>query len=92
MSPAAQHQVGIHEAAVKSAKHHIKRVIAVILTKTEAILNSRPRVSKSGNKLEDLIGSTKDKDDKMKKSSIYSTKCNVCGCTMYILWSNKKIV
>lgn len=52
MTPAAPHQGGIYEAAVKSAKHHIKRVIGEkhlsyvdfenFLIKVEAILNSRP--------------------------------------------------
>lgn len=52
MSPAAPHQGGIYEAAVKSMKHHLKRVIGqkilyfeqlgTLLTQIEAILNSRP--------------------------------------------------
>lgn len=52
MSPAAPHQGGIYEAAVKSMKHHLKRVIGlsmlehnqfvILLTQIEAILNSRP--------------------------------------------------
>lgn len=50
--PAAPHQGGIYEAAVKSMKFHLKRIIGVkklnyenfitILTQIEAILNSRP--------------------------------------------------
>lgn len=52
MKPAAPHQGGIYEAAVKSAKYHLKRVIGpksytygalmTLLSKIEAILNSRP--------------------------------------------------
>lgn len=52
MSPASPHQGGIYEAAVKSAKHHLTRVIGqqkyvyddylTLLKKIEAILNSRP--------------------------------------------------
>lgn len=52
MKPAAPHQGGIYEAAVKSAKYHLKRVIGAksysygvlmtLLCKIEAILNSRP--------------------------------------------------
>lgn len=51
MKPAAPHQGGIYEAAVKSAKYHLKRVIGaksysygvlmILLCKIEAILNSR---------------------------------------------------
>lgn len=50
--PYAPHVGGIHEAAVKSAKHHLRRVIgaqqltfeefATLLTHVEACLNSRP--------------------------------------------------
>lgn len=52
MSPASPHQGGIYEAAVKSAKFHLVRVIGnkiytfgqylTLLAQIEAILNSRP--------------------------------------------------
>lgn len=52
MTPAAPHQGGIYEAAVKSMKHHLKRVVGprvceyvqftTLLCGIEAILNSRP--------------------------------------------------
>lgn len=52
MKPSAPHQGGIYEAAVKSCKHHLKRVIGAksytylelrtFLQQVEAILNSRP--------------------------------------------------
>lgn len=52
MTPAAPHQGGIYEAAVKSMKHHLRRIIGTrtmehkqlttLLTEVEAILNSRP--------------------------------------------------
>ncbi|XP_017468972.1 PREDICTED: uncharacterized protein LOC108360974 [Rhagoletis zephyria] len=52
MTPAAPHQGGIYEAAVKSMKHHLVRVIGLrvlpfeqlrtLLAQVEAILNSRP--------------------------------------------------
>lgn len=52
MKPAAPHQGGIYEAAVKSTKFHLRRVIGAksytyeqfmtLLTQIEAILNSRP--------------------------------------------------
>lgn len=52
MKPGASHHGGIYEAAVKIAKHHIKRVMGAkhyvyddfltFLLKVEAILNSRP--------------------------------------------------
>lgn len=52
MKPVASHQGGIYEAAVKSAKFHLKRMIGKVhytyehlmtfLLKIEAILNSRP--------------------------------------------------
>lgn len=52
MTPAASHQGGIYEAAVKSMKHHLKRVVGAkvleqhqfktLLCKIEAVLNSRP--------------------------------------------------
>ncbi|XP_017477458.1 PREDICTED: uncharacterized protein LOC108367367 [Rhagoletis zephyria] len=52
MTPAAPHQGGIYEAAVKSMKHHLTRVIGqkcreyeqflTLLAQIEAILNSRP--------------------------------------------------
>lgn len=52
MTPAAPHQGGIYEAAVKSMKYHLKRVIGArvmeyrqmrtLLCKVEAVLNSRP--------------------------------------------------
>lgn len=50
--PSAPHMGGLHEAAVKSAKHHLKRVIgaqqlpyeelATLLAQVEGCLNSRP--------------------------------------------------
>lgn len=50
--PYAPHMGGLHEAAVKSAKHHLKRVVgaqqltfeelATLLTHVEACLNTRP--------------------------------------------------
>lgn len=50
--PFAPHQGGIYESAVKSAKHHLKRIVGKVeytheywltfLKKVEAILNSRP--------------------------------------------------
>lgn len=53
--PYAPHMGGIHEAAVKSAKHHLRRVVgaqqltfeemATLLTHIEACLNSRPLVA-----------------------------------------------
>lgn len=52
MTPAAPHQGGIYEAAVKSMKFHLRRIIGArmmeheqlttLLTDVEAILNSRP--------------------------------------------------
>lgn len=52
MTPSALHQGGIYEAAVKSAKYHLRRVIGnksctyeqflTVLIEIEAILNSRP--------------------------------------------------
>lgn len=52
MKPGASHHGGMYESAVKSAKHHIKRVMGakhyvyddflIFLLKVEAILNSRP--------------------------------------------------
>lgn len=52
MAPAAPHQGGIYEAAVKSMKFHLKRIIGqkilhyehfdTLLSQVEAILNSRP--------------------------------------------------
>lgn len=52
MSPAAPHQGGIYEAAVKSMKFHLKRIIGIrslqyeqfltLLIQIEGILNSRP--------------------------------------------------
>lgn len=52
MSPAAPHQGGLYEAAVKSMKHHLKRSVglhtldqdqlATLLAQIEAVLNSRP--------------------------------------------------
>lgn len=54
LPPRAPHMGGIHEAAVKSAKHHLRRVIgsqqltfeefATLLTHVEACLNSRPLI------------------------------------------------
>lgn len=40
-------------------------------------------VYKSTHKLSDLLGSTKDKEDSMKKSGIYSIKCNDCNEIYY---------
>lgn len=52
MTPAAAHQGGIYEAAVKSMKHHLKRIVGArtmeyvqfgtLLCGIEAVLNSRP--------------------------------------------------
>ncbi|XP_055839551.1 uncharacterized protein LOC129907395 isoform X1 [Episyrphus balteatus] len=52
MTPAAPHQGGIYEAAVKSMKFHLRRILgqkilpyeefSTLLTQIEAILNSRP--------------------------------------------------
>lgn len=52
MTPAAPHQGGIYEAAVKSMKFHLKRIVGqkvlpfeqftTLLSQIEAILNSRP--------------------------------------------------
>ncbi|XP_031617636.1 uncharacterized protein LOC116337338 [Contarinia nasturtii] len=52
ITPAASHQGGIYEAAVKSMKFHLKRIIGIktllyenfitLLAQIEAILNSRP--------------------------------------------------
>lgn len=52
MTPAAPHHGGIYEAAVKSMKHHLKRVVGArmlehrqfrtLLCSIEAVLNSRP--------------------------------------------------
>lgn len=52
MTPAAPHQGGIYEAAVKSMKFHLKRIVGArimeqeqfrtLLCKIEAVLNSRP--------------------------------------------------
>lgn len=57
--PYAPHMGGLHEAAVKSAKHHLRRVIgnqqltfeelATLLTHIEACLNSRPITSLTDN-------------------------------------------
>lgn len=65
MKPAAPHQGGIYEAAVKSAKHHITRVIGAkhfsyehfltFLTKVEAILNSRPLYAPSDDPSNALV-------------------------------------
>lgn len=65
MSPCAPHQGGIYEAAVKSAKHHIKRAIGkkhfsyeyflTFLTKVEAVLNSRPIYAPSDEITEELV-------------------------------------
>lgn len=52
ITPNAPHHGGIYEAAVKSAKHHLRRIVgestltfeeyATLLSQTEACLNSRP--------------------------------------------------
>lgn len=52
IKPAAPHQGGIYEAAIKSMKHHLKRIVGqkcleyeqflTLLIQIEAILNSRP--------------------------------------------------
>lgn len=65
MSPVAPHQGGIYEAAVKSAKYHIKRVIGAkkfsyehfltFLTKVEAVLNSRPLYAPMDDPTEELV-------------------------------------
>lgn len=65
--PYAPHMGGLHEAAVKSAKHHLRRVIgaqqltfeefATLLTHVEACLNSRPLTALS-NEQSDLLALT----------------------------------
>lgn len=55
--PSAPHMGGLHEAAVKSAKHHLRRVIgaqqltfeelATLLVQVEGCLNSRPMIALS---------------------------------------------
>lgn len=55
MTPAAPHQDGIYEAAVKSIKHHLKRIVGprimeyrqfeTLLCSIEAVLNSHPLTS-----------------------------------------------
>lgn len=67
ITPRAPHHGGIYEAAVKSAKHHITRVIgdehltfeefSTILCQIEACLNSRP-ISPLSNDPTDLIALT----------------------------------
>lgn len=52
MTPAAPHQGGIYEAAIKSSKYHLRRILGktaysyehliTISTKIEAVLSSRP--------------------------------------------------
>lgn len=59
MAPAAPHQGGIYEAAVKSMKFHLKRVVRdkimdyeqfiTLLCEIEAVLNSRPLTPLSGD-------------------------------------------
>ncbi|XP_031638945.1 uncharacterized protein LOC116351048 [Contarinia nasturtii] len=59
MVPAAPHQGGIYEAAVKSMKYHLKRILGAkcysyeylitFLSKIEAVLNSRPLYALSDN-------------------------------------------
>lgn len=63
----APHFGGLHEAGVKSAKHHIKHVlgnshvtfeeITTLFAQVEAILNSRPLSPMSSN-LNDLLSLT----------------------------------
>ncbi|XP_055307797.1 uncharacterized protein LOC129571937, partial [Sitodiplosis mosellana] len=63
-APSAPHMGGLHEAAVKSAKSHLKRVIggqqltfeqlATLLTQVEACLNSRPLIALSDDATDDL--------------------------------------
>lgn len=65
MSPASPHQGGIYEAAVKSAKHHIRRVIGEkhfsyehflnFLLKVEAVLNSRPIYAPTDDITDELV-------------------------------------
>lgn len=62
MKPASPHQGGIYEAAVKSAKHHLVRVIGAqkytyeqyltLLCQVEAVLNSRPLYAPSDDPLD----------------------------------------
>lgn len=62
--PYAPHMGGLHEAAVKSAKHHLRRVIgaqqltfeemATLLTHVEACLNSRPLVALTNEQSDSL--------------------------------------
>ncbi|XP_055325653.1 uncharacterized protein LOC129579538, partial [Sitodiplosis mosellana] len=62
--PSAPHMGGLHEAAVKSAKAHLKRVIgaqqltfeqlATLLTQVEACLNSRPLLALSDDATDEL--------------------------------------
>lgn len=62
--PVAPHMGGLHEAAVKSTKHHLRRVIgtqqltfeqmATLLTQIEACLNSRPLCSLNDEQEEGL--------------------------------------
>ncbi|XP_055307271.1 uncharacterized protein LOC129571495 [Sitodiplosis mosellana] len=62
--PSAPHMGGLHEAAVKSAKSHLKRVIGVqqltfeqlatLLTQVEACLSSRPLIALSDDAADEL--------------------------------------
>ncbi|XP_024869955.1 uncharacterized protein LOC112453408 [Temnothorax curvispinosus] len=57
--PRAPNFVGLWEAAVKSAKHHIKRIVGdahltfeelyTVITQIEAIMNSRPLIPMSND-------------------------------------------
>lgn len=62
MTPAAPHQGGIYEAAVKSAKYHLKRMLGTkcytyeylitLLAQIEAVLNSRPMYALNDNPMD----------------------------------------
>lgn len=65
LPPAAPHMGGLHEAAVKSAKHHLRRVIGThqltfeqlvtLLVHVEACLNSRPIIALTEEATDDMV-------------------------------------